>query len=480
MITDQPFHNAEAMMLRGFTPLTNRPLFYTDVDPDALWANYLLSFPAAQRQHFNCHTCESFVRRFGGLVYVDEVGRLVSALWRFSTKGYKFPRLIKRVEASAIVRPLLLSGDGKLGESLVGGWEHWSVFLPPTYAAGDEHEAEVNFRTVQGVLNQTSRRTLEKALYVCTAHGIAKCDKVQEILGALLDMQFKHVNLQWVIFMHSDWHTLGHVSSSITGALIKDIDDKLPEAEVVRRHNERVDPMRYMRPQSAPSEGTIDRAEKLFAEMGLAPALRRRHAEISDLQGCWWSTHVHPQRVAGVFDNLREHPVEGPQRVMTFAKFQREVLPKAKSMELLLDSKPYNFAAFTTAVDANAPRLFKWNSPLGWYVYHGGSMPQSFNMRAGWATVLCVQEVPSQEGVVFCLHGCKDVIYRGGLCIFPEMLRHELHEVRSVIEAFSGKGRLMDSIRTRVPAAGFYLQKEHGQDVVLRVNGVAYRIDRWD
>ena len=86
------------------------------------------------------------------------------------------------------------------------------------------------------------------------------------------------------------------------------------------------------------------------------------------------------------------------------------------------------------------------------------------------------------KGVFFILKGCKDTENKTS-ALFPEILRNELREVRSTIEAYSNQTPL--SGESEADACGICYQAQSSNwNCNLRVTtdvGVSlYNIDRWD
>lgn len=91
------------------------------------------------------------------------------------------------------------------------------------------------------------------------------------------------------------------------------------------------------------------------------------------------------------------------------------------------------------------------------------------------------------EGAILILRGMRDLRASGGIGLFPEILKSELHGVRATIEAYSrnrslaGKGEPM--------ACGYDLRRQSGSisrswDAVVEVEArglrQTYVLDRWD
>jgi len=85
--------------------------------------------------------------------------------------------------------------------------------------------------------------------------------------------------------------------------------------------------------------------------------------------------------------------------------------------------------------------------------------------------------------VIFILNGAKDRDRRStGLALFPEVLKSELHEVRSTIEAYSKSEKLGGA--DEASACGVRLQKGLNWNAQFRVTTdigtTIYKLDRWD
>jgi hypothetical protein len=150
-----------------------------------------------------------------------------------------------------------------------------------------------------------------------------------------------------------------------------------------------------------------------------------------------------------------------------------------------------------TAVDADAPPIIQWDglaghprNPVSWYYWNGGSPASQWGLSSGWNKVSCVFPNPSKwqepdkfkhqkTAIHFAIVGCIESRVRS-LALFPEILKAELHGIRSVIEAHS------KTDAGQYPEAGNAngLTFDGNSTVKLRVrtpDGVAsYILDRMD
>jgi hypothetical protein len=265
-------------------------------------------------------------------------------------------------------------------------------------------------------------------------------------------------------------------------------------------------PTAYQRPTAAPSAGTVARAEKLVEQLGIAPSLRRRYARLDEVQTLWTPPAPTPTaKKGGVFEGLAADSkpaardvATAPQRI-TFLKFLDTVVPTAQEMRVDVHNEGWApFMALLTAEDAAAPPILQWDkeelrNPVSLYTYTNASqlIPARWGIKERLPRVTAISYRPHMwngaeadtshrgKGAILLLEGCCDE-GTSGSALFPEFMRSELHEVRSVIEAYSRKNN--PSGREQASACGVYVGGL--QDVTVQVrNGrvlSTYIIDRWD
>lgn len=301
-----------------------------------------------------------------------------------------------------------------------------------------------------------------------------------------------------------------HVRSSMIGTLLEDLAAGMSIDEVTWRFAEKMHPLRYQRPQVAPSAGNIARAEEIVAKLGIASSLKRRFARADEIEAIWTPAPSPAPVGSGVFGHIKPKdaaptlvPMRLPQRPITWAKFRDEVLPKAHALRYYTGSGGQPFAALTTAVDPDAPPILQWDhadrrNPVAWFFRHPehAQTPEAWGLAAcTWTRVTAVAYKPCMwgadpsssthhgRGVLFVLDGCEVPNKAGGLALFPECLASSLREVRSTIEAYSQKGTLEDIGGPY--ACGIMVNEGATWLVPLEVDTgdgtlAEYLLDRWD
>ena len=490
-------------------------LFLTDAE--GLNDLYLSSLPSHRQVH-NCHSCRRFIHFFGGLVTVTDGGDTVPVMWNTNAVPafYRaaFTALSARVKKARIVSPFL-SKYATWGTPLTGQWSHMAVVPPSTFVyrertltAGQAMAArKENYLTVITALREFTPQMLDEALRILNAGALARSDKfVSPVkwLRVLHDRPKgrKGENVLWRAIAEAP-EGYCHPRASVIAPLLEDIASGLPFEEIKARFDAKMAPLRYQRPQVAPSAGNIKAAEAIADKFGIGPSLERRFARLDEICTVWVPKEL-PEAKAngGIFGHLTPKnsrvipPVDLPAVLMTWERFAGVVLPNADELELYV---PHigRFIALTTATNADAPPILKWDveverNPVAWYVYPNGSPARQWGLDAGtWAKVTALAPFPNlwgsrsmsfiDNGIIAVLDGAIDTNDNSGNALFPECLKDELHAIRATIEAYSRAAILAG--REAASACGYDIRKSSA-DCVLRAFSAGtwtnYRIDRWE
>lgn len=524
--TDE-YNNLVALMQRRFDKLTAgaTPVFQT-AGSDKLWEAYINSFPVADRQYHTCSCCRHFITRFGGLVVIDEHGTQKSALWPSETEvaqmDYYGPAatLMRKMVKKAKVTSLFVSSEDSLGMKEAGGWTHFAV-IPNTKfhslkltANQKMAETREDYINMKRALAEFSLESLTQMMRVINSNALYRSAQVEGPGKWLHDLKAR-ISSEKVSKTQDNilWQAIGsappgfcHPRSSMIGTLLDDIKAGYAFDDISRRFATKMLPTNYQRPKAAPSEGNIANAEKLIAKLGITNSLRRRHARAADIREKLWEARPAQEaaKADGVFGHLRmkgytDTNLAIPPQRMTWAKFQETVLPGAEQIDLHLAVRHarYPFCGLLTAADPNAPPILKWDSPdqrnpVSWYLYSDRNTPENWGLVTGdLAKVTMILPSPATWGgrtntgydqqAVLVIEGAIDR-RQASLCLFPEILKNDLHEVRATIEAHSNATSAETTDEPQV--CGLMLQGGLQWNHILQVTskGVKqlYLLDRWD
>jgi hypothetical protein len=511
----------------GSVTAKNKNLFVTDAT--GLWDAYLDGIPAPHRQHYNCRGCKNFIERFGGLVYITEKGTMQSAMWKEGRTPDFFLQSVKNMKAiinKSKVTSVFLSDEKVLGTPATNGWTHNHVELPNDmvfrHMLLTPYQAMASkigdFEVLKNSLLDFSLNHITQALQILESEALFRSEKyvgvakwfreLHERFGKTRVHQRKD-NLVWLAVAEKP-ASFTHVRSSTIGTLLEDIKDGYAFDSIKRRFEHKVDPLTHQRAQTPPSSGTKAEAERIVKKLGIENSLNRRFARVDELETLWKPTNknfLRSETTTGVFGHIQTKdalPVSNSvpfvhQSFMTWDKFAKTVLPNAEEIEYYVNPSRQGYSAIVTASDITAPPIIKWDkeeqrNPFSWYVYHQGSYPSAWDLNTGWSKVTAVTLQPSiwheentylGKGLFLILDGAKDTNYRAaGNGLFPEILKAELHSVRSVFEAYQKSATIQGYDQSSACGVRLQYAQSWGDSVKLRVKtstGTSiYKLDRWD
>lgn len=511
-------------------------LFITDAND--LFDLYLSNLPPERRQHYRCNCCRRFIEQYGNLAIIRNQ-ELVPLLWALGSPPPFFAAavdaLYRRVRHADVTSQFFPSAS-VWGIPVTGVWTHLSANpsgpgLPPISAVKTPQqrmaESKGEFAVLCRALGEYRAGLAEDALRI-VEHGAWGPEGVQRAeLARGIARWFADLANRWAAAGISRSRNLivwdavsrapvgwAHVRNTILGTLLEDLREGRSYDDCRARWNAKVHPLQYQRPQAAPRAGAYARAEQLVEQLGLLPALSRRAAWYTDIpeEVYLW----HPQLVEAApaprsrrvtagpaFGHLQAEPpaVERPlpTQTMSWVKFRREVLSQSIGLEVFFgSSERMAFVGLTTCTEPLAPPILQWDdperrNPVGVYQYVDGSPPGAWHLPLrSHIPVLGIVPYPCHwhgnwhdqlpETAVLLLQGCWDS-QEGSLGLFPEVIRGELREVRSVIEFHNNRTPLQG--RGIGTACGLALSAACRSNLLLRATDArdrqnSYLIDRWE
>ena len=503
------------------------PLFHTDATN--LYETYLSNIPISngKRQHYTCRACKHFIERYGDLVFINPDGTTQSVVWNLITvtKDLKksFTKL-QNIVNSANVTGVFIPSNRVLGTPITGIWNHLHLTVPHQMVNNSriknsnqvEAEYNENYRMVSSAIKDYSPIILEQAIQILETKQLVGSDKLLERVRWFTKIQEEYINTSPnlksnIIWLQSAIAPTGfcHINSSMVGVLLDHIAKGDDFSIISKSLGIKMSGINYQRPKAAPTTGNIKRAEEIVIKLGIQNSLKRRYARLDEIDAIWKSPSIQIVSGEGVFGHLKPkgRPIKTstksrtdlPSTTMTWAKFQRTVLSKINRIEILAPSHS-NYAAIVTAEDPYAPPIVKWDSelnrnPFSWYLYHNGSSANQWGLKNNqYYEVPAITLAPQywfnskhhDEGnfLIFIISEAKDN-NDPGVCLFPEILKPELREVRSTIESYSKTTKI--SGKNDASACGIIFKDvpNYIWDLNIRVtdkNGqqMKYKIDRWD
>jgi len=178
------------------------------------------------------------------------------------------------------------------------------------------------------------------------------------------------------------------IRNTSIGTLLVDLSEGKDLEKAVKAFESMVAPTNYKRPTAIVTKSMIEAAKTKIAELGLGSALERRYATIDDISInniLYANRNARKSMNADVFDELMSKASVKTQSLskvedVSIDKFLAEILPKAESIEVLVENKHVpHLVSLVAPADATANRLFKWGNPFSWS--YNGDVTDSIKER---------------------------------------------------------------------------------------------------
>ena len=160
-----------------------------------------------------------------------------------------------------------------------------------------------DFNTLSRALSEFNRDLVVTALKVLNSDEVDRSEKLLGQAEFLLNFHTsrdeaqgtdRKKNVLWK-FIAKAPDGFCHPRTSMIGTLLEDIEAGLSFEQVSRRFADKMHPLRYRRPQAAPTAGAIKAAEELVEKLGIAPSLERRFARHDEVK-MFWTPNAMPEQ----------------------------------------------------------------------------------------------------------------------------------------------------------------------------------------
>ena len=401
------FKNVKNALAENFSRISaTNSLFETDIDKDYLWNLYLNSFPEGtnpiyrERRIYDCSACRQFIRNIGGAVYIDEDFNIHS-IFEFDTGSKTFQPVMNAMAIYVTSRPIVdiyfndssTVGIDKNRELLDDGtvktWDHFFVTLPPTMY--NTHKTRISnekarIRDRKNVfkrsLDEISMDAIDAVLELIYSNTLYKGEEWKTYLEVLRENKELYMAVPEDKKEAYAWKraiklndAVGKVRNHSIGVLLTDISEGIDLDSAVRRYETIVAPTNYKRPKAIYTKKMLEEAKQKITELGYLDSLPRRFATLDDItvNNILFSNKDAAKRISGdVFDDMIEDIAVDPKKFsrveeVSAEKFVNDVLPTAKSLEILLENRhAKNMVSLIAPVNKDAKSMFKWNNGFSW------------------------------------------------------------------------------------------------------------------
>lgn len=441
---------------------------------------YRKAFPEEQQQHHNCSSCRTFFERFGHMVFVTPEGELVSALWDPENTPEEYKASVTAIHDLVLrsgISGVHLTEHEQWGTGLTAGWSHYLIkpvakHVVPEHRLGTEFDkAETSFDLLLKATQRYTPLVTGAAINQVKAAGKVVerwLPQLEWLHGFVKGLQGKSVGqvrnlVRREVALVSP--AFAAIANNVEGTILLDgiADGRHPEA-ALRTFITKVDPEFYRQKEAPPTEGNVQVAQKLFAELGLgAGDMERRMASIDEVRKTWVPPTAPDAPVVAkpLFGDLvTKQAAEAPQISqkaadggrITWEKFKQKVLPTALEIKAYaLVSEKYIF--FTAPKNPDAGRMFWYDlgeerNGFAWHTTNEPLAARSMGIMTGQLLSIVGIATPPACWTggerankylldVLLVEGLRDPRESTTLAIFAELLRPELAVAERVIQAYS-------------------------------------------
>lgn len=486
-------------------------LFIVDVEKatgKTLFQHYLSMFSDEERQGYNCRSCERWLNKYGCYVVGNPDGTVTPVAFTNGEEDQieilaKLANIISRAPIHAPV----FDNERDYAVKHNGQWRHFEGSVqcdtPALISVVPEDELEGKVGAARTAINDIVRwlgyytdSTWQKVA-VLFDHGELKgADKKHKAAFAQAYELYKTYSGQKnnVTKRNAVWAAYGignislaHFANTVVGNLLGGVN--LGDIYAVRKFITSTSGENYMRPTEAPTEKNVADAEKLIDDLGLTSALKRRFADYDDILEFEWqpAPTANAEQKGGVFGDLKtKDGVEKPKaaevnRDLGILEFVNDILKEAVSIEVTVPYGAGTLLQLSTQADPEAKPILRYDSeekrnPVSIYTYTKPAAPEQWGLRGGrdykvngiitipdaWTTESERTYGVAATGYVFLVEGAKEQSGEQS-ALFPQLMRHELYPVRSVIEAYSARTPMGEVREGKQSAAGIHIGPNHVQ-----------------
>lgn len=400
-----------------FDSMSKNDLFRVDVTGDELWDVYLKSFPAGtdpifrKRTEHDCNCCKQFIRAVGNVVAI--VDGKIQTIWDGVVKNEPAYQAVTealeaKVRTGKIVDAFFYfqctagtdNNFSKAEDGSVTQHNHFFVNIPARFVALNSLiPTKLNdVRTLKGVfersLNEIDNETLDTVLDLISQNSFYRCQEHKFVVESFLKLkkEWKQSGLDVNTFVWSKIGTtpggVAGIRNTVIGTLLTDIAGGGSIEDSVKAFEHKVAPANYKRPTALVTKKMIEEAKKKVQELGLESALQRRYANIDDItinNILFADRGTRLAQETDVFGELAKETVQAPKNFdkveeVSIDKFLSDVLPRAKGLELYVESKhTNNLVSLIAPDDPSANNMFKWDNRFSWS--YNGDLADSIKER---------------------------------------------------------------------------------------------------
>ena len=390
------FKNAVSLQL---SIMETTGLFTVNLDKDELWDTYLKSFPEGtnpiyrERTEHDCQCCKQFIRKVGNVITI--IDGIVVSIWDVVSEHEHYQvvadAMSKFVKSHAIENKFLHYernvGTDKNFEDMgdhVHEWNHFYHMLGRKYVVDEKHidsklgSERTAVQTFKRALDTITGSSVEMVLELIEQNSLYRGNEYKNTVEEFGRHRIKYKYLSekkknlyvWLKDVHP---SVSGIRNSAIGTLLVDLSEGKDLNYAVESFEKKVAPENYKRSSAPITQSMIKKAKEKVDELGISDALPRRYAHIDDLTiNNVIFADRDSKRSMNVFDQLETEVSIDPKKYdkvedVSIDTFVNDILPKADSIELMVENKHVNnLVSLIAPVNDDAPNILKWDNNFSW------------------------------------------------------------------------------------------------------------------
>ncbi len=381
----------------NFDAMATKPLYRSNIGLDEIKDIYLAAFPAGTNpmyitntQH-DCTCCKSFIRNVGGLVNI--VNGQIITIWDNINTNSEYDVVAQAMRDYVLSKPItsvFYASEKKYGvyqntQVLPDGntinWNHFNCEIPNHLYKGDKVGELAGQQTTSASMLTDALSMFNTDAIVTVSNLISdgllyRGEEHKTTIDnfAKLWNNFKDYPANAKLFGLENFNNpAARFKNTVIGTLVDDISKGIDIETAVKSFEAKVAPANYKRSKSLITQGMIDTAMKTINDLGIEPALSRRHATISDLNinDVLWADRQASKKMQGVASLLssavaKSKPVTDNVTEVSIDTFLTDLLPTAESIEALVENKHQSNFMNIIAPAEQSTNILKWDNNFTW------------------------------------------------------------------------------------------------------------------
>ena len=392
---------------KRLSSLSQKELYFTDVNTEELWNFYLNSIPKEfnpvfkERTEHDCNCCKQFIRNLGGLVAI--VDGKIESIWNVT--GLEEPyqivadavnEFVLKHSIKSIYRTVEKSYGNQVTKALLNtkvvSFDHFHFTLPSKYTNKQASKIIGDFNQALDLFSRSletlTKDALETVSDLIVSNSIYRGQEFAAGVTAFLNVKTTYNALKTKeereIFLIEEASKtdsgLCKFKNTVIGTFVEDLSKGVDLEAATAKYEAKVAPQNYKRTSALVTPKMVEEALEKVKSLDLEDALLRRFATPADLtinNVIWANSAIQKKfksEVESMFEGLatkkakpKNNKPVNTSNAITFEELFRDILPEATGVEIKLENKDLaSLVTLTTGKIDTDKRLFPWDNSFGW------------------------------------------------------------------------------------------------------------------